>query len=80
MYKIKRHKPKPLIFFENVCFIPPDTVIVLTSFKVISNLGRKHENKHNECICLRGLSEALILIGSAMFGATFNLIKSVGLP
>ena len=26
------------------------------------------------------LSESLILIGSAMFGATFNLVTRVGLP
>ena len=29
---------------------------------------------------LRLLSECLILIGSAMFGATFNLVTRVGLP
>ena len=31
-------------------------------------------------IHLRLLSEWLILIGSAMFGATFNLVTHVGLP
>ena len=29
---------------------------------------------------LRLLSEFLILIGSAIFGATFNLVTRVGLP
>ena len=29
---------------------------------------------------LRLLSESLILIGSAMFGAIFNLVTRVGLP
>ena len=29
---------------------------------------------------LRRLSESLILIGSAMFGATFNLVTHVGIP
>ena len=29
--------------------------------------------------CLRQLSESLILIRSAMFGATFNLVTHVGL-
>ena len=29
---------------------------------------------------LRRLSESLILIGSALFGATFNLVTRVGLP
>ena len=30
--------------------------------------------------CLRILSECFILVGSAMFGATFNLVTRVGLP
>ena len=29
---------------------------------------------------LRRMSESLILIGSAMFGATFNLATRIGLP
>ena len=29
---------------------------------------------------LRQLSQSLMLIGSAMFGATFNLVTRVGLP
>ena len=34
---------------------------------------------HRKCL-LRVLSECLILIGSAMFDATFNLVTRVGLP
>ena len=32
------------------------------------------------CDCLSGLSESLRLIGSAIFGANFNLVTLVGLP
>ena len=35
---------------------------------------------YHRCHVLRLLSECLILIGSAMFGATFNLVTRVGLP
>ena len=36
--------------------------------------------KASSCDPLRRLSESLTLIGSAMFGATFNLVAPVGLP
>ena len=45
-----------------------------------ASLKRNNTNYDLPLFHLRRLSEFLKLIGSAMFGATFNLVTRVGLP
>ena len=68
---------KPDSFLEKLRHRKPITKL---SNYIHAHMWTKHLRKQGVSIQLRVLSECLILIGSGMFDATFNLVTSVGLP